>query len=187
MNDKPILLVEDNPDDVDLTLRAFRKSRIQNEIVTAGDGEEALEYLFGTGRHAGRDPARLPAVVFVGVFARQMRKAVRGVSPEASAVLAAHDWPGNIRELRNAVETACILAEGDLLGAEDFPNVRGRAAPTRAASAPALGTGDMRLEHVERAAIERAVAAAGGNLKEAARLLGIGYGALRYRLKDMAG
>lgn len=60
-----ILLVEDNPDDVDLTLRAFRKSNIANEVVVVQDGVEALEYLFGTGRYAGRDVDALPQVVLL--------------------------------------------------------------------------------------------------------------------------
>ena len=60
-----ILLVEDNPDDVDLTLRAFRKSKIANEIVIARDGVEALDYLFATGPHAGRDSNSLPQLVLL--------------------------------------------------------------------------------------------------------------------------
>ena len=62
---KIILLVEDNPDDVKLTLRAFRHHNIGNEIVVAADGADALDYMFGTGRYAGRDVGTLPAVVFL--------------------------------------------------------------------------------------------------------------------------
>jgi CheY-like chemotaxis protein len=60
-----ILLVEDNPDDVELTLRAFRKSNIANEVVVVHDGVEALDYLFATGQYAGRDADALPQVVLL--------------------------------------------------------------------------------------------------------------------------
>src|SRR5258708_2790380 len=60
-----ILLVEDNQDDIDLTLHAFEKSRIANEVVVAKDGEEALAYLFATGAHADRDPKVMPEVVLL--------------------------------------------------------------------------------------------------------------------------
>lgn len=60
-----ILLVEDNPDDEALTLRAFEKNNISNPVVVARDGAEALDYLFGTGLHAGRDVAELPQVVLL--------------------------------------------------------------------------------------------------------------------------
>ena len=60
-----ILLVEDNPDDADLTLAAFQESKTFNEIVVARDGEEALEYLFATGSFAERDPKLMPEVVLL--------------------------------------------------------------------------------------------------------------------------
>jgi len=60
-----ILLVEDNPDDVDLTLRAFKKSNISNRVIVAKDGVEALDYLHGTGMYAGRDVKELPVVVML--------------------------------------------------------------------------------------------------------------------------
>jgi DNA-binding response OmpR family regulator len=61
----PILLVEDNSDDEALTLRALKKNNIKNEIVVARDGVEALDYLFATGTHAGRDPSVMPQVVLL--------------------------------------------------------------------------------------------------------------------------
>ncbi|NSL56850.1 response regulator [Uliginosibacterium aquaticum] len=63
--DRPILLVEDNPDDEALTLRAFNKNKISNQVVVARDGVDAVDYLFGMGRHAGRDTSVMPAVVFL--------------------------------------------------------------------------------------------------------------------------
>lgn len=64
MRDKVILLVEDNPRDEALTLRALRKHNIVNEVVVAHDGVEALDYLFGTGTHAGSDVA-MPQLVLL--------------------------------------------------------------------------------------------------------------------------
>ena len=63
--DRPILLVEDNPDDEALTLRAFNKNRIGNAVIVARDGVEALDCLFGNGHHAGRDLSIMPAVVLL--------------------------------------------------------------------------------------------------------------------------
>jgi len=60
-----ILLVEDNPDDEALTLRALKKNNIRNDVVVARDGAEALDYLFGTGQYAERDTAVLPQVVLL--------------------------------------------------------------------------------------------------------------------------
>jgi len=62
-----ILLVEDNPGDVALTLRALEQNHIHNEVVVADDGVEALDYLYGTGKHAGRDARVLPEVMLLDV------------------------------------------------------------------------------------------------------------------------
>ncbi len=65
MNNKQILLVEDNPDDVALTMRALKKNNIANEVIVAKDGVEALDYLFGTGASEGRSARKTPAVVLL--------------------------------------------------------------------------------------------------------------------------
>ncbi len=65
MTDKIILLVEDNPDDEALTLRALKKNNIMNEVVVTRDGAEALDYLFIRGAHANRDPNKQPALTLL--------------------------------------------------------------------------------------------------------------------------
>lgn len=65
MNKKFILLVEDNPDDEALTLRALRGNNIVNDVVVARDGAEALDYLFATGVYANRDAQAMPAAVLL--------------------------------------------------------------------------------------------------------------------------
>ena len=65
MKNKVILLVEDNPDDVKLTMRALKKSNVLNEVVVAQDGAEALDYLFCTGKYSGRDKKSMPQVVLL--------------------------------------------------------------------------------------------------------------------------
>lgn len=65
MKNKHILLVEDNPDDVKLTLRALKKNNILNKVVVVEDGVEALDYLHGTGRFAGRDLSDMPQLILL--------------------------------------------------------------------------------------------------------------------------
>ena len=65
MNSKKILLIEDNPSDIDLTKRALEKGRIANKLVVASDGQEALDYLFGAGEHAGRDVSDFPTLTLL--------------------------------------------------------------------------------------------------------------------------
>lgn len=65
MSEKSILLVEDNPDDEELTLRAFRKNNILNEIVVARDGDEALQMLVGTNTNPERTMRHLPAIILL--------------------------------------------------------------------------------------------------------------------------
>lgn len=64
-SEKSILLIEDNPDDEALTLRALKRNNILNEVVIARDGVEALDYLFGTGAHDGRDTRIQPQIILL--------------------------------------------------------------------------------------------------------------------------
>jgi len=79
---KEILLVEDNPDDVELTRLAFEQSKIANKLVVVGDGAAALDYLFAKGKYADRDPEQLPSIVLLDlnlpkVDGREVLQAIR--------------------------------------------------------------------------------------------------------------
>ncbi|KIQ97034.1 response regulator [Lysobacter sp. A03] len=79
---KVILLVEDNPDDVELTRLAFDEAKIANQLVVVGDGAEALDYLFAKGSYSDRDPNELPSIVLLDlnlpkVDGREVLQAVR--------------------------------------------------------------------------------------------------------------
>src|SRR2546423_716861 len=90
MKDKVILLVEDNPRDEALTRRALSKSNIVNEVVVARDGVEALDYLFGTGAHAGRDMALITRhLARAGYDLHSERVETR---EEMHAALSAQEW-----------------------------------------------------------------------------------------------
>jgi CheY-like chemotaxis protein len=65
MSDRLIMVVEDNPDDEELTLRALRQGKVANEIVVTRDGAEALEFMFGTGKYRDRDLSKMPAVILL--------------------------------------------------------------------------------------------------------------------------
>ncbi len=80
---RDILLVEDNPDDVELTRIAFEQANIPNRLVVARDGAEALDYLYARGSHTGRDPSQLPALVLLDlnlpkIDGREVLQAIRG-------------------------------------------------------------------------------------------------------------
>lgn len=82
MNHKEILLVEDNPDDVELTRIAFDEAKVANRLTVVRDGAEALDYLFARGAYAGRDPDDLPSIVLLDlnlprVDGREVLQAIR--------------------------------------------------------------------------------------------------------------
>jgi len=111
---------------------------------------------------------------------RDLRLPPRSISPEAVATLQAYDFPGNVRELRNLLERAAILARGPRIEVRDLPPLT----PSAAVSGP---DGDLRaqLEHLERTLVARALADTGGVQAEAARRLGLSRSHLAYRLKRL--
>jgi len=116
-------------------------------------------------------------------IARDLGRPVPMLDAGAEAVLVRSDWPGNIRELANALERAAILAEGDLLTAELLAVGPRLQAPGSAAAETPPEEGPRTLEEIERRSIERALARHGGHRQRAAEELGIGVRTLYDKLK----
>jgi DNA-binding NtrC family response regulator len=127
---------------------------------------------------------------FVEKFSQQYGKTIRGVSPRARLALERHSWPGNVRELENAIGHASMMAERDEIDVGDLPasllgepsdsSSNGRSGPPGQPST--LGEDASLAEH-ERQLVVSALEKAQGNQSHAARALGIGRDALRYKMK----
>ena len=125
----------------------------------------------------------VPSLVhyFVDAYNREFRKRVRGVTADAMRRLTTYGWPGNIRELRNAVERAMLLVEGDELTADQFPVASaGAARLTESVALPATG---IDLEQLERSLVVQALERTGWHQTRAAGLLGLNRDQIRYRIE----
>ena len=127
-----------------------------------------------------RGDVSLLASFFVDAYNREFRKKVSGISPEALQMLEAYGWPGNIRELRNAVERAMLLIDREWITPDDFTTL------TRATPASAqfrLPPDGVNLESLERQLLEQALERAKGNQTHAGQMLGINRDQVRYRIE----
>ncbi|HJZ85232.1 MAG TPA: sigma 54-interacting transcriptional regulator [Polyangia bacterium] len=123
---------------------------------------------------------------FLERMARQAGRRIRGFVPEALAAMRAYSWPGNARELRNAIERAVVLGEGDLVQLSDLPPEISHAQAPSARTAAALASPALArpMREWERDAIVAALAATRGNKAQAAALLEIDRSTLYKKLKD---
>ena len=117
---------------------------------------------------------------YIDLFNREFRKNVRGVSPDAARELRAYGWPGNIREVRNAVERAMLLAAGQWLESHDFPAIATRRQTANGIALPAEG---VDLEQLERSLVVQALERSAHNQTRAAVLLGLNRDQIRYRIE----
>ncbi len=123
----------------------------------------------------------LLANFFLQRFAAKLRKPITGIDNATLELLSAHAWPGQVRELRNVIERACILCDGPFLDAPSLPLELQRSSSNTSTS-PVYD-----LEHVEREHIRRVLQHTGGNKTLAATLLGIGITTLYAKLKKWEG
>jgi len=118
---------------------------------------------------------------FIDLFNTEFRKRIRRVAPETMKRLQAYGWPGNIRELRNAIERAMLLTDRDELTDSDFPLTTGVSPRlTEAAQLPPHG---VDLEQLERSLVIQALERSGWNQTRAATLLGLNRDQIRYRIE----
>ena len=127
-----------------------------------------------------REDVPLLAAHFLALYTRKYGKPERHFSAEAAAAMAAHDWPGNVRALRNAVERAVVMATGTTIACEDL--ALPPAGQARAAAEPAAKE-DLNLERAERSLVERALSKHAWNISLAARELGLTRASLYRRMQ----
>ena len=139
-------------------------------------------------RHRTED---IPVLVerFFERFDREMGRELTGISPGAMQWFLNHDYPGNVRELENLVERAVALETGTQLSAENLPTRRRSRVPGTTEREPELGEAGIDLDQavadLERRLITKALERTGGVRKEAAKLLGVSFRSLRYRLDKL--
>jgi len=121
----------------------------------------------------------LLASFYVDLFNREFKRHVRGVSPEGMHMLESYQWPGNIREMRNAIERAMLLVEHEWLQPGDFTTLTRSVTPAEF-KLPVEG---ISLDEVERQLLVQALERAGGNQTQAGQLLGINRDQVRYRIE----
>ncbi|MFC1601483.1 sigma-54-dependent transcriptional regulator [Candidatus Sumerlaeota bacterium] len=133
-------------------------------------------------------PEDIPALIdhFLRKQAKRAARQVKSLTPEAYDSLLAYSWPGNIRELENAIEHALVMSEGEQLGLDDLPiSLRSTRPAGQAGDGSPASWGNLTLEQLEQGAIEQALGRANHNYTRAARLLGITRRTLGYRMKRL--
>lgn len=118
---------------------------------------------------------------YVDAYNQEFRKKIRRVSPDAMTRLRSYGWPGNIRELRNAVERAMLLVDGDELTADQFPMTA--ASASRLSESVELPAQGIDLEQLERSLVIQALERSSWNQTRAATLLGLNRDQIRYRIE----
>jgi len=133
-------------------------------------------------RERGDDLRRLTQH-FMAMFATEFRKTITGIAEEAEAKLGAYSWPGNIRELRNAIERAVLLCKHEILDADDIVLGRARDQVGEAIQGLQLPAAGVDIEKVEEQLVRQAIQRTHGNQTQAAKLLTLSRDQLRYRMQ----
>jgi two-component system response regulator HydG len=134
-----------------------------------------------------REDVMLLAAHFLKEFSQRHGKTVNGITAEVRRALTAYDWPGNVRQLRNVIDSMVVVDRDGVLGPDDLPETE---PISQIPAAPAAGAGGMNsligqpLDTVERYYIQQALDLTNGNREEAAKMLGIGERTLYRKIKQ---
>ena len=164
------------PIDVDVRLLAAT-NRDLGELVKAGTFRQDLFFRLNVvtlempPMRERKGDIPLLASTFVQEFADRHHKQIEGISPTVSKALTSYDWPGNIRELRNCVESMVVVTRDEVLDEDDLP---AHITPGRLALPAPANLAGMSLQQAERELIRATLQECGGNRKDAAKRLGIG-------------
>ena len=169
---------------VDVRVIAATNRDLEAEVAAGAFREDLfyrLKVLRSSCRRCASGPATSPCSrrYYIGRYNAEFRKRVRGLTPEALALLAQHRWPGNVRELRNVIERAMLLLDGEWIGPEALVSIA-RTGSSLLFRLPADG---VNLEDVERQLLLQALERAAGNQTQAGHLLGINRDQVRYRIE----
>jgi transcriptional regulator with GAF, ATPase, and Fis domain len=171
---------------VDVRVIAATNRNLQEEVKQGKFREDlfyrlnVLPIMLPPLRERADDLPRLVAF-YVDVYNTEFKKKIRGVTPAAMEQITRHPWPGNIRELRNAIERAMLLSDGPMLDTTDFS--AGGAVPVRLGAGVELPSGGIDLEQLERSLVVQALERTGWNQTKAATLLGLNRDQIRYRVE----
>jgi DNA-binding NtrC family response regulator len=171
---------------VDVRVVAATNKTLQDEV-RAGRFREDLFYRLNVlpillpPLRERADDIPLLVAFYVEAYNAEFKKKVRGVTADAMKRLTAHGWPGNIRELRNAVERAMLLTESDTLTPDDF--TLGGAATAHLSDRVELPASGIDLEQLERSLVVQALERTGWNQTRASALLGLNRDQIRYRIE----
>ncbi len=120
---------------------------------------------------------------FIEHYNHKFKRQILGISAEAEHVMTRHDWPGNVREVRNAVERAMILEDSSYITPSSLPLSLSEQAEAPVAQTDVFPEGGLSLQETEKQLLARALEKTGGNQTQAARLLRITRDTLRYKMK----
>ena len=192
-NGEVVRLGSNSPVKVDVRLISATNRKLEEMVADRHFREDLYFRIKGITIHLPplrerREDIPLLTHYFMNAAAERYHKPIDGIDPDAQQVLMGQGWPGNVRQLRNAIDTMVVLCQGDRLTVADLPPDMRPAGTSSSAGGGSTGgldnVGGIRLEQLEREAIIKTLKMVDGNREQAAKLLGIGERTLYRKIKE---